>query len=73
MAAGFGDRRTEKERQRKRKNNIFKKLQKCAYYDITKKSGRHSMPRPFVMTQVQHFVSQIKKRQRWEVQMMWAY
>jgi len=25
-----------------------------------------------LMTQVQHFVSQIKKRQRWDVQMMWA-
>ena len=25
------------------------------------------------MTQVQHFVSRIKKRQRWDVQTMWAY
>jgi len=27
----------------------------------------------YLMTQVQNFVSQIKKRQRWNVQMMWAY
>ena len=31
-------------------------------------------PRPPVMTQVQHFVSRsVKKRQRWDVQTMWAY
>jgi len=30
-------------------------------------------PRPPLMTQVQHFVPQIKKRQRWDVQMMWTY
>ena len=30
-------------------------------------------PRPPLMTQVQLFVSRIKKRQRWDVQTMWAY
>ena len=30
-------------------------------------------PRPPLMTQVQHFVSRIKNRQRWDVQTMWAY
>ena len=30
-------------------------------------------PRPPLKTQVQHFISRIKKRQRWSVQMMWAY
>ena len=30
-------------------------------------------PRPPLMTQVQHFVSRIKKMQRWDVQTMWAY
>jgi len=30
-------------------------------------------PCPPLMTQVQHFVSRIKNRQRWDVQMMWAY
>ena len=35
--------------------------------------GRHCMPHPPVMTYVQHFVSRIKKRQRWDVQTMWAY
>jgi len=30
-------------------------------------------PRPPLMTQVQHLVSRIKKRQRWDVQTMWAY
>jgi len=30
-------------------------------------------PRLPLMTQVQHFVSRIKKRQTWDVQMMWAY
>jgi len=30
-------------------------------------------PRPPLMTQVQHFVSRIKKRQRWDVQTMWVY
>ena len=30
-------------------------------------------PRPPLMTQVQHFVCRIKKRQRWDVQTMWAY
>ena len=30
-------------------------------------------PRLPFMTQVQHFVSQIKKRERWDVQTMWAY
>jgi len=34
--------------------------------------GWHGMPPP-LMTQVQHFVSRIKKRQRWDVQTMWAY
>ena len=29
--------------------------------------------RPPLVTQVQHFVSRIKKRQRWDVQTMWAY
>ena len=29
-------------------------------------------PRPPLMTRVQHFVSRIKKRQRWDVQTMWA-
>ena len=31
------------------------------------------MPRPPLMTQVHHFVSRVKKRQRWNVQTMWAY
>jgi len=38
--------------------------------------GRHGMPPPasnHLMTQAQHFVSRIKKRQRWNVHMMWAY
>jgi len=30
-------------------------------------------PRPPLVTQVQHFVSRIKKRQRWDVQTMWTY
>jgi len=30
-------------------------------------------PRPPLMTQVQYFVSRIKKGQRWDVQTMWAY
>ena len=30
-------------------------------------------PHPPLMTQVQHFVSRIKMRQRWNVQTMWAY
>ena len=30
-------------------------------------------PRRPVITQVQHFVSRLKKRQRWDVQTMWAY
>jgi len=34
--------------------------------------GRHGM-RPPLMTQVQHCVSRIKKRHRWDVQTMWAY
>ena len=29
-------------------------------------------PRPPLMTQIQHFVSRMKKRQRWDVQTMWA-
>ena len=45
---------------------------------VKKKRGRPRSadticPRPHIMTQVQHFVSRIKKRQRWEVQTMWAY
>jgi len=30
-------------------------------------------PRPPLMRQIQHFVSRIKNRQRWDVQAMWAY
>ena len=35
--------------------------------------GRHGMLHPPLMTQVCHFVSRIKKRQRCDVQTMWAY
>ena len=30
-------------------------------------------PRPPLMTDIQHFISRIKKRQRWDVQTMWVY
>jgi len=36
-------------------------------------SADTACPRPPLITQVQHFISRIKKRQRWDVQTMWAY
>jgi len=44
---------------------------------INKKCDRQVWPTRYaprlpLMTQVQHFVTWIKKRQRWDVQMMWA-
>jgi len=36
-------------------------------------SADTACPCPSLMTQVQHFVSRVKNRQGWDVQMMWAY
>ena len=49
----------------------------CCHLDLTRSVaagfGRHGMPRPPLMAQVQHFDFRFKKRQRWDVQTMWVY